>query len=65
MGNILICCLGNRLYLSLLQEPIEKPLLQEPIEKPPDWSFVVITVNTSVHVQVFTVTSILFTHNCV
>ena len=29
------------------------------------WSFVVITVNTSVHVQVFTVTSILFTHNCV
>ena len=32
---------------------------------PPDWSFVVITVNTSVHVQVFTVTSILFTHNCV
>ena len=26
-----------------------------------DWSFVVITVNTSVHVQVFTVTSILFT----
>ena len=30
----------------------------------PDWFFVVITVNTSVHVQVFTVTSILFTHNC-
>ena len=24
---------------------------------PPDWSFVVITVNTSVHMQVFTVTS--------
>ena len=32
---------------------------------PPDWSFVVITVNTSVHVQVFTVTLILFAHNCV
>ena len=30
-----------------------------------NWSFVAITVNTSVHVQVFTVTSILFTHNCV
>ena len=30
-----------------------------------DWSLGVITVNTSVHVQVFTVTSIVFTHNCV
>ena len=30
-----------------------------------NWSFVVITINTSVHVQVFTVTSLLFTHNCV
>ena len=28
---------------------------------PPDWSFVVIIVNTLVHVQVLTVTSILFT----
>ena len=28
---------------------------------PPDLSFVVIIVNISVHVQVFTVTSILFT----
>ena len=28
---------------------------------PPDWSFVVIIVNKSLHVQVFTVTSILFT----
>ena len=32
---------------------------------PPNWSFVVITVNTSVHVRVFTVTSTLFTYNCV
>ena len=28
---------------------------------PPDWSFVVIIVNTSLHVQVFIVTLILFT----
>ena len=27
----------------------------------PDWFFVVIIINTSVHVQVFTVTAILFT----
>ena len=33
---------------------------------PPDWSFVVITVNMSVQVQVFAGTSvIIFTHNCV
>ena len=30
---------------------------------PPDSSLVANTVNTSVHVQVFTVTLILFTHN--
>ena len=39
--------------------------LEVTIIYPPDWSFVVITVYTSVHVKTFTVTSTLFTHNCI
>ena len=31
---------------------------------PPDWDFVVVIVNTPMHMQVFTVTAMLFTHNC-
>ena len=30
----------------------------------PDWSFVVI-LNTPIHVQVFTITSVLFAHSCI
>ena len=48
---------GRGLFtIAIVKSLATAPVLQL-LYIPPDWSFVVITVNTSVHVQVFTVTS--------